>query len=131
MTKKEEFSTPVCTGKICVSRGSQGTIKLEISELLGIGTEGLELRMHPTNIYKYGLKISQGREVDVKLGKVASASAGYGHYLDCSFGTGCSRGVEIGGSATLLGRKYSKSVDLLKFSPQNTPGTTKPGWQKP
>lgn len=130
MTKKEEFSTPVCTGKICVSRGKQGTIKLEISELLG-GSETLELRMHPTNINRFGLKVSQGRQVQVGEGNIASASVGYDHYVDCTFGTGCSRGLEMGGSATLFGRKFSKSIDLMKFSAENTPGTAKTGWQKP
>ena len=130
MAKKEEFGAPVCTGKICVSRGKRGTIKLEVSELFS----GVEVRLHPTNIYKYGLKLSQGRQVQAGLGDVVSASASYNHYIDCTFGAGCSRGVEVGvglSGGKGVKSKVGKSFDVIKYSAENTPGTPKTGWKRP
>jgi hypothetical protein len=130
MTKKEEFSAPVCTGKICVSKGKRGTIKLEVSEMFG----GVEVRMHPTNIYRYGMKLSQGRQVQVGVGGVVSASASYNHYVDCTFGTGCSRGVEVGvelSGGKGVTTKVGKSFNVIRYSTENAPGTAKTGLKNP
>ena len=122
ITKKEKFGTAVCTGKICVSKGEDGTIKLEVSELFG----GTEVRLHPTKIYRGGLKISRGHQVQVGVGGVAQASASIKSYVDCTFGTGCSRGVEIGfdlqgGKGVSV--KGTKSFNVIKYSAENKPGT--------
>jgi tetratricopeptide (TPR) repeat protein len=125
ITKKEKFGKTVCTGKVCFSKGEDGTIKLEVSELFGM-VGGVEVRLNPTKIYRCGLKISRGLQVQVGVGDVAQASASAKYYVDCTFGSGCSRGAELGvdvqgGKGVKV--KGTKSFDVIKYLAENSPGS--------
>jgi tetratricopeptide (TPR) repeat protein len=122
ITKKEKFGEALCTGKVCVSKGDDGTIKLEISELFS----GTEIRLHPTKLYRGGLKISRGPQVQVGEGGVAEAGASSKYYIDCTLGTGCSRGVELGVDLQVgkgIKAKGGKTFDVIKYSAENSPGS--------
>lgn len=123
---KEEFSKPVCSfNKICVSRGSQGSIQISVSD----SWMDVEMKMHPTNIYKYELKLSRGGDIFKKdIGGIASGGLSYSHYFEWKFGRGMSEGVEIGigGSAgKYVTTKAGKSTSLVSHSFENSTGTTK------
>ena len=121
---KEEFSKPVCTYKICVSRGSKGTIQISVSD----SWMDVEMKMHPTNINKYELKLSKGGDIFKKdIGGIASGALSHSTYMECKFGRGCSGGVEIGfgGSAgKYITTKAGKSTSIVSYSFENSSGTT-------
>jgi len=130
ITKEEKFGTAMCTGKICVSKGEDGTIKLDVSELWG----DTEVRLHPTKIYRFGLKISRGHQVELGMGGVAQVSASSKYYVDCTFGTGCSQGVELGfdlQGGKGVKAKDTKTFDVIKYLAENSPGSATVGPQEP
>jgi hypothetical protein len=122
---KEEFSIPVCTYKICVSRGSKGTIQISVSD----SWMDVEMKMHPTNIYKYELKLSRGGDIFKKdIGSIAEGGLSYSNYLEWKFGRGMSEGVEIGIGGSMgkyVTTKAGKSISLVSHSFENSTGTTK------
>lgn len=124
MSKPEKFGPPLCVdaivGSYCVSQGEKGTKKFEIST----SSESLEFRIHPTNIYRWGIKVSHGSQVKKDLGKLVSVSASASIYIDCTLATGCSEGVEAGGSATIgkhVSTKVGKQFSVVKTSLENSP----------
>ena len=122
---KEEFSKPVCTYKVCVSKGSQGSVKISVSD----SWMDVEMKMHPTNIYKYELKLSKGGDIFKKgIGNIASSGVSYGHYFEWKFGRGMSTGTEIGIGGSVgkyVTTKAGKSTSIVNYSFENSTGTTK------
>ncbi|NOX34682.1 MAG: hypothetical protein GXP56_13285 [Deltaproteobacteria bacterium] len=116
---KEKFSKPVCTYKICISRGGQGSTKISITD----PWFDTEIRLHPTNIYKYQLKVSKGGNLFKKtIGNIASGSLSCSTYLEWKFGRGMSAGTElnIGGAAgKYVTTKAGKPISLVKYSLEN------------
>jgi hypothetical protein len=115
---KEKFSRPVCTfNMICISKGNQGSTKISVTESL----IGVDIIVHPTNIYKYQLKVSVGGDLLKKaFGNIASAGLSHSHYFEYKFGRGMSRGTElkVGG---VIGKGISTKGDvvLTKYSFEN------------
>ncbi len=76
---KEKFSKPVCTYKICIQRGDQGSLRLSVQD----GMLGTDIQIHPTNIYKYQCKVSVGGDLLKKtIGNAVTAGIGYSHYFE-------------------------------------------------
>ncbi len=116
---KEKFSKPVCSHKICISKGDQGSTKLSITDTWF----DTEMQFHPTNIYKYQLKVSKGGDFLKKtVGGFASGSLSYSSYFEWKFGRGLSAGTElnIGGDVgKYITTKAGKPISLLKYSFEN------------
>jgi len=116
---KEKFSTPVCTYKICVQRGDQGSVKLSVQD----GMLGTDIQIHPTNIYKYQCKVSVGGDLFKKtIGNVGSLGVGYSHYFEYKFGRGLSAGSELSpgiAGGKLITTKAGKSISLTKYDLEN------------
>jgi len=121
---KEEFSIPVCTYKICVSRGSAGTIQISITDPW-IDTE---IKMHPTNIYRHSLKLSKSADIFKKgIGNITGGAA-ISHYFNWKFGRGMSVGTEIVTGATVgkyISTKLEKPISVVDYSFENATGTKK------
>jgi hypothetical protein len=123
---KEEFSKPVCSfNKICVSKGSQGSVRIGLKD----SWMDVDMQMHPTNIYKYQLKLSRGTNVFKKnIGGIASGSLSLDQYFEWKFGRGMSEGLELKGGGSLgkyITTEDGKSIVLLKHSLENSTGATK------
>lgn len=86
------------------------------------------MKMHPTNIYKYELKLSKGVDLFKKdIGGVAGGSSSVTHHFECKFGRGCSGGSDMGTSVSagkIMPAKAEKSISLVKHSFENSTGTT-------
>jgi hypothetical protein len=122
---KEGFSKPVCTPKgFCVSKGSQGSYQFTIPDKW----MDVQIKMHPTNIHKHELKFSKGVDLLKKdIGGIAGVGSSATHYLECKFGRGCSGGTDVdisGSMGKIMPEKAEKSISLVKYSFENSTGTT-------
>ena len=85
--------------------------------------------MHPTNIYKYELKLSRGGDIFKKdVGSIASGGVSYSHYFEWKFGRGMSEGIEIGIGGSVgkyVTTKAGKSISIVNYSFENSTGTPK------
>ena len=124
---KEKFSKQVCSfNKICVSKGDQGSIRISVKDSW-ITTK---IQLHPTNLYKYQLKVYTGPKIFEKtIGSVLSGELSVISYFEWKFGRGITEGIALKG-AGLLGKntaiKDEKEISLISHSFENSPGSTKP-----
>jgi hypothetical protein len=127
---KEKFSRPVCRSgpkySVCVSKGSAGTRQIEV----GGSFWEIEIKIHPTNLDRCGLKISLGPDLLHKegLAGMASGKLQLRTYHEWKVGRGVSSGTELiaeGEVGKMITTKDKVSHSLIKYSPENRVGSVK------
>jgi tetratricopeptide (TPR) repeat protein len=126
VNKPEKFGPPVCVNSFdsgyCVSQGEKGTKKFEIS----YKQYTVEFDIHPTNMFRWGVKTSYAAQKEKSFKGLASANVSASVYTECRFRAGCTQGLEVGGGVgggKFITTKAGKNYSLFKTSLEGTPGT--------